>query len=200
MSGAIRRSEAHCGDSVDLSIWGRRRRNRSQRCNMMPEQPTTCRSRKSEMTLSDNHCSRPFLAGCGGLGGAAAFDPRRLSTRAESPPTCSDSNFRPPCSADSCRWRPLICSATRCCSARSSWIICWRLATASLAVLSAISAAADSSALGRTTASCELSYPIRLLAQSTAPMATARRRIHGNIRRGRLGSLLTRLLGVKSLI
>ena len=136
------------------------------------------------------------------MSGAAAFDPWRLSTRAESPPSCSESNLRSPCPADICRWRPLICSATRCCSARSSWIVCWRLATVSLAVLSAISAAAASSAFGRTTATGEDSYPIRLLAQSTAPTATARRRsrIHRSMRRGRPGSPLTRLLGVKSLI
>jgi hypothetical protein len=175
-----------------LATVGTRRADRGPENCPQVRPPLACRSRKSETTLSGSHCPRPFLAGCGGLGGAAAFDPRRLSTRAESPPSCSESNFRPPCSADTCRWRP-ICSASRCCSARSSWIVCWRLATASLAVLSAISAAADSSALGGTTATGEDSYPIRLLPQSTAPTATARRRsrIQGSMRRSRLGSLLT---------
>ncbi len=154
------------------------------------------------MTFSGTHCPRPFLADGGGLGSAAAFDPWKLSTRAESPPSCSESNLRWPCSADICRCRPLICSAARCCAAWSSWIVCWRLATASLAVLSANSAARDGSALGRTAVNGEDSDPIRLPAQRTEAMATARRisRTHGSMRRGRPGPLLMRLLDVNSLI
>ena len=140
---------------------------------------------------------RSFLA----PGGAAAFDPRRPSTRAESPPSCSESNLRWPCSANICLRRSLISSVARCCAAWSSWIDCWKLATASLAALSATSAR-DGSALGRTAANGDVSDPIRLLAQSTAAIATARRRsrTHGSMRRGRLSSLLTRFWGVQSLI
>ena len=149
--------------------------------------------------IATTHCPRSFLTGGVGLGGAAAFAPCRLSRRTESPPSCSESNLRWPCSADICRCRPLICSAARCCAAWSSWIVCWRLATASL---SASSAARDGPALGRTAANGEYSDPIRLLAQSTAAMATARRRsrTHGSMRRGRPGPVPMRFWGVKSLI